>query len=239
MDLTVTKSNDLIRASYSLTVTEQRVILACIAQLDPRKPIPKTREGDIRPIRVTVSEFAEMYQISERSTAYTALKEATDRLYERDIKTYDDRGQRHGRFRWVQAVTYHTGEGYVELTFTQRVAPYISMLHKQFTSYMLRQVSRLNSVYAIRLFELCMQFKSTGTLALSLEEFKLLLELEGRYDRFANLKARVIEPAVQELAVKANLLVEWVAIRRNRKVVSLRFVFQDNPQGALLFESEQ
>jgi plasmid replication initiation protein len=233
MNITVTKSNDLIRASYTLTVNEQRLILACIAQLDPRKPIPKTRDGDIKPIRVSVSDFAETYQISDRSTAYTALQDATDRLYERDIKTYDEHGRRYGRFRWVQAVDYHQGQGYVELTFTQRVAPYVTLLHRQFTSYMLKQIARVSSIYAIRMFELFMQFKNTGVLVMGLEEFKRLLELESKYDRFSNLKMRVIEPAVRELTTKAGLEISWEPVRHNRRVTSLRFVFRENPQMVL------
>lgn len=230
MDVTVTKSNDLIRASYSLTVNEQRLVLACIAQLDPRKPIPKTRDGDIKPMRVTVSDFAESFEISDRSTAYTALQDAADRLYERDVKTYDEHGRRYGRFRWVQAIEYHQGKGYVELTFTQRVAPYITLLHRQFTSYMLKQIARVSSSYAIRIFELLMQFKTTGVVVMGLDEFKLLLELDHKYDRFSNLKARVIDPAVRELTNKAELEITWEAIRRNRRVTALRFVFKENPQ---------
>jgi plasmid replication initiation protein len=236
MDLVVTKSNELIRASYKLTINEQRLVLACIAQLDPRLPIPKTRERAIRPIRVTVSDFAETFHLSDRSTAYTALQEATDRLYERDIKTFDENGRRYGRFRWVQAVEYHQRQGCVELTFTQNVAPYITLLHRHFTSYLLKQIASVNSIYAIRLFELLMQFKATGMVAIGLDELKLLLDLEDKYSRFANLKARVIDPAVRELTVKANLEIAWEAIRQNHRVTSLRFRFRENPQAALALE---
>lgn len=181
-------------------------------------------------MRITVEDFAETYKVSDRSTAYSALKEATERLYGRDIRTYDNLGRRHGRFRWVQSIEYHDGQGYVELVFTQHVAPYITLLHKKFTTYILRQISTVNSIYSIRLFELLMQFKRTGIVVIGVEELKLLFELEGKYDRFANLKVRVIEPAVQELRVKANLDISWEAMRRNRRVETLRFTFHENPQ---------
>lgn len=233
MDLVVTKSNDLIRASYKLTINEQRLILACIAQLDPRLPIPKTKDREIRPIKISVSDFAEIFDISDRSTVYTVLQEATNRLYERDIKTYDENGKRYGRFRWVQAVEYYEGQGYVELTFTQRVAPYISLLHQQFTSYQLKQIATVSSIYAIRIFEFLMQFKATGVVVIELDEFKRLLEIEGKYDRFANLKVRVIEPAVRELTHKANLIITWIPFRQRNRVTGLRFTFQENPQTSL------
>lgn len=233
MDVLVTKSNDLVRASYTLTLNEQRLILGCLATLDPRKPMPKTPDGDIKPIRVTVDEFSATYEISDRSTAYEALRDASDRLYERDVRTFDAKGKARGRFRWVQAVTYHKGQGYVEVTFSQNVAPYVTLLHREFTSYMLKQVSKVNSIYAIRMFELLMQFKSTGMLLLGLDEFKRLLALDDKYDRFSNLKLRVIDPAIKELTNKANLEIRWTAIRDKRRVTSLRFDFKENPQAAL------
>jgi plasmid replication initiation protein len=184
-----------------------------------------------------VNNFAETYGISDRSTVYNALQEATDRLYERDIKTYDENGKRYGRFRWVQAVEYQVGQGYVELTFTQRVAPYLTLLHRQFTTYLLKQVAQVNSIYAIRIFELLMQFKATGKIVIGLDELRLLLELEDKYDRFTNMKARVIEPAIRELSTKANIVISWEPVRRKRKVTALRFSFKENPQIALALDT--
>lgn len=68
--LLVTKANDLISASYRLTLQEQRLLLAAIAQVDPRKPMPSK-------ITVTAASFSEIYGIPIRF-AYTNLKEAAD-----------------------------------------------------------------------------------------------------------------------------------------------------------------
>ncbi|WP_171261814.1 replication initiation protein [Acinetobacter baumannii] len=85
----VTKSNDLVMAAYKLTLNEQRLLLAAISQIDPRKPMP-------RPISITAQDFSEQYGIPLKH-AYEALKEATSALYERDIKTFD--GRYKSRFR--------------------------------------------------------------------------------------------------------------------------------------------
>ena len=223
-NLTVTKSNHLIEASYKLTLNEQRLILACIAQLDSRKPMPNSK------LTVRAIDFAETYGVPEHK-AYEYLEEATTKLFERDIKTYD--GRSRTRFRWVDWVKYHDGEGYVSLSFTRWVAPYLTLLHKQFTSYRLVQIASLRSVYAIRLYELLMQFKETGKREISLQKFKDRLELSDKYNRFSNLKARVIESAVKELEVKSNLLIEWEPIRKGRTVIALSFVFQEDLQGRL------
>ena len=111
--LLVTKANDLISASYRLTLQEQRLLLAAIAQVDPRKPMPSK-------ITVTAASFAEIYGVPIRF-AYTNLKEAADSLYERDIQTFD--GKNRTRIRWVYKATYAEGEGRVTLNFTVDVIP--------------------------------------------------------------------------------------------------------------------
>jgi len=42
---TVTKSNDLIEAGYSLTLNEQRLLLVAISKIDPRKPMSQGNPG--------------------------------------------------------------------------------------------------------------------------------------------------------------------------------------------------
>ncbi|MCU7860045.1 MAG: replication initiation protein, partial [Candidatus Thiodiazotropha sp. (ex Lucinoma kastoroae)] len=38
--LKVYKANTVIQANYQLTLVEQRVLLACIAKINPREPVP-------------------------------------------------------------------------------------------------------------------------------------------------------------------------------------------------------
>ncbi|WP_431733584.1 hypothetical protein [Kingella kingae] len=45
-----------------------------------------------------------------------------------------------------------------------------------------------------------------------------------------------IEPAIKELTEKDNWLIEWEARKRGRKVATLLFKFQRNPQGSLFNE---
>jgi plasmid replication initiation protein len=224
-ELRVTKSNELIQASYKLSLNEQRLILASIGQLDGRKPPPSGKA-----FRVHAQDFSRTFGVDTRD-AYAAIKDASDTLYERDIRTYD--GRNRERFRWVQRVRYVEGEGYVELWFSDAVLPYLTLLHTRFTSYNLSEIAQLRSTYAIRLFEMLMQFKDKGLLVLKLDAFRERLELTGQYDRFDNLRARVIEPAVSELRAKANLQVTWRGIRAGRKVVTLEFRFKSSDQLAL------
>ena len=222
----VTKANALIEASYALSLNEQRIILACAAQLDGRKPLPKDNIFEL-----TVDEFQALFNTDARN-AYREMEDAANRLYDRDIRKIEKKVRK--RMRWVYMAEYRKGEGRVKLGFSPEIAPYLTMLHKRFTSYRLAEVAELSSVYSIRLYEMLAQYQSTGFLGISVEDFKERLQLEGKYGRFANLKARVIEPAVRELTRKTSVDVNWTPIKKGRTVERLEFRFEEKAQMQLL-----
>ena len=221
----VTKANALIEASYNLTLNEQRIILACAAKLDGRKPMPRDAV-----FVLSVEEFIGLFGSDPRN-AYAEMEEAATKLYERDIRRIE--GTTRKRLRWVYMAEYKKGEGKVRLGFSPEIAPYLTMLHKRFTSYKLEEVASLRSIYAIRLFEMLVQFSETGLFVISVADFKLRLGLDEKYDRFSNLKARVIDPAVKELVTKTSLDIVWQGIKKGKAVDRLEFRFSEKQQLAL------
>ena len=221
----VTKANALIEASYNLTLNEQRIILACAAKLDGRKPMPRDAV-----FVLSVEEFIDLFG-SDPKNAYAEMEEAATKLYERDIRRIE--GTTRKRLRWVYMAEYKKGEGKVRLGFSPEIAPYLTMLHKRFTSYKLEDVASLRSAYAIRLFEMLVQFSETGLFVISVADFKLRLGLDEKYDRFSNLKARVIDPAVKDLVTKTSLDIAWQGIKKGKTVERLEFRFSEKQQLAL------
>lgn len=219
----VTKSNYLIEAGYKLSLNEQRLILSAIARLDGRKPIPKDND-----FVITAAEFAETFGIPVNQ-AYEILEDASSRLYERDIKTFDKDAKIRGRFRWVDSVKYWDGEAKVTLSLSRHIVPYLTLLHQQFTTYELKQVSQLKTAYSIRFYELLLQFLSTGERQISLEKLRDLLALKNEYPRFFDLKKRIIEPSITDINASTNLTVEWDVVKKGRVITGLIFIFQKNP----------
>ncbi|QCT95375.1 replication initiation protein (plasmid) [Stutzerimonas degradans] len=219
--LRISKSNELITASYRLTLNEQRLILAAISRLDPRRPMPKR-------VAVSAIDYAEIYGVQLKH-AYKQMSTAADELYERDIDFTDSKSRQ--RHRWIDAAKYT--EGTVELSFTIHVIPYLTMLYNKVTTYDLRRVARVDSVYALRLFEMLMQFRKTGWLYIEVERFRHAMGLTDEYKRFNSLRQRVIDPAIAELKIKCKLDVECERITTGRTVVAIKFIFQDQAQMTL------
>lgn len=224
--LRVSKSNELITAPYKLTLIEQRLILAAISRLDPRKPMPKK-------VRVTASEYAEIYGL-ELKHAYMQMHEAADELYERDISIMEGGGRK--RRRWVDAANY--SDGAVEISFTIHVIPYLTKLYNKVTTYDLRRVARFDSVNTLRLFEMLMQFRKTGWVYLELEALRTALGLSDAYQRFNNFRQRVIDPAVNELREKCGLDVDYELIKEGRFFTAIKFSFRDRSQMALALDAD-
>lgn len=223
-NILVTKSNHLVEAGYKLSLNEQRLILSAIAQLDGRKPIPKDND-----FVITAAEFSKIFDLPIKQ-AYETLEDAASRLYERDIKTFDDKANMRERFRWVDGVRYWDGEAKVTLSFSNKIIPYLTKLHEQFTSYELKQISQLGTAYSIRFYELLVQFIKTGERQTSLEKLRDLLEIKDQYKRFYDLKKYVIDPSIKNINESTNLIVEWDVVKKGRVITGLIFVFQKTPQ---------
>lgn len=217
----VSKGNYLVEASYSLTLQEQRLILACLSKIDARNEAPKT-------IELTASEYSSLMNIDIKN-AHRELYKAADRLYERSILVTDP--DKTEEFRWVQKkVKYLKGEGRIKLFWSDDVMIYISQLKRRFTSYRLSDVAQLNTSYAIRLYELLMQFNSTKERYISLTKLREFFKLEEKYLLFRDFNKWVIKPSVNEINRASNLDVTYSLLKDGRNVSGLRFDFQEKRQ---------
>lgn len=232
-NILVTKSNHLVEAGYKLSLNEQRLILFAITQLDGRKPIPKDND-----FVITATEFSKAFDIPIKQ-AYEILEDAASRLYERDIKTFDIAAKTRDRFRWIDGVKYWYGEAKVTLSFSSRIIPYLTLLHQQFTTYELKQVSQLKTAYSIRFYELLIQFIKTGERYISLEKLHTLLELGNEYKRFFDFKKRIIVPSIIEINKSTDLSVEWDVIKKGRTITGIMFVFQKTPASNQVVQEQE
>jgi plasmid replication initiation protein len=222
----ITKSNYLIEASYNLTLQEQRLILACLSKVNSTQEAKKE-------ISLSASEYSELMNINIKN-AHRELYGAAEKLYERSVIVSDP--EKTEEFRWIQKkVVYHKGDGRITLTWSDDVLGYISQLKRRFTTYRLADVANLNTSYAIRLYELLMQFNSTKQRYISLDDFRSLFQLEDKYPLFRDLNKRVIKPAVKEINDSSNLIVYYSTKKKGKNVIALEFDFVENNQLSMNF----
>lgn len=235
-ELQVNMSNALARSAHGLLLSEKRIIAACIAKTDQMPDMEKVRQRGAWLVRLSAADYAQTFEV-DLDTAYDQLQAASENLFKRYITTTRQtrKGPEIYRFVWVGGIRYHKGEGWVELDWFHEVVPHLFGLKGSFTKYKLRQASALRSPYSWRLFELLQSWQDTGLYQTSVEDFCKTMEAPESYlKNFREVRRRVIEPAVQELIEKNNMLISWTTQNAGRKVIGLEFKFKPNPQQRLL-----
>lgn len=226
----VYKSNALVEASYRLTPAEQRIMLACISQVRRDQPIT----DDVL-YSVSVADYADLAG-TESHSVYKELADAALRLKRREVwitERPNGNGSREETLvtGWVQSIRYRKTEGRVELRFSKDMLPYLTQLTEQFTRYTLGDAGRLNSGYAIRLYELLCQWRDAGVREVSIEWLRHAFMLDGKYPAIKDFKRWVIVPAVEQVNEHTSLWVKWDQRKTGRRVSHLVFTFgEKQPQ---------
>ena len=221
----VVKTNRLNQAFQVLTLAELHIVQLAI--VDARET--GTGLSTDTPLRIDARRYAEVFNTT-RQNAYQRMKEAEDTLFNRRFSFYDENGKLV-KSRWIQQVRYLDDEGAIELVFTLAVVQGISRIDgvkEFFTQYLLSQTSQLNSVYSARLYELLIQWRSTGKVPIiELGEFREQLGIGvNEYQRMHHFKARVLEPAIKEINEKTDIKAEYEQHKKGRVISGFSFKFK-------------
>jgi plasmid replication initiation protein len=225
----VVKTNRLNQAFQVLTLAELHIVQLAI--VDARET--GTGLSTDTPLRIDARRYAEVFNTT-RQNAYQRMKEAEDTLFNRRFSFYDEDGKLV-KSRWIQQVRYLDDEGAIELVFTLAVVQGISRIDgvkEFFTQYLLSQTAQLNSVYSARLYELLIQWRSTGKVPIiDLGDFREQLGIGiNEYQRMHHFKARVLEPAIKEINEKTDIKAEYEQHKKGRVISGFSFKFKKKSQ---------
>jgi plasmid replication initiation protein len=225
----VVKSNRLIEASYRLTLAEQRIILFAITEA--RRTGKGLNADDF--VDIQAADFAKAFDVPVKQ-AYEQIKEAGKTLFRRYVVLYDihpESGkERITEVRWLSAASYIDGAGVIQLRFAYDMVPYITRLEAEFTRYKLEKVARMSSAYAIRLYELLMQWGSVGQREIELEWLKKALMMDKDYKALCDFKKRVIDVALSQINEYSDLNASYSQRKTGRNVTHLIFTFSSKEE---------
>ncbi|SDH85389.1 Initiator Replication protein [Aneurinibacillus thermoaerophilus] len=215
----VTKSNELIEASYKLTTNEQRIILMLAAKVQPE-------DQEFKRYRIQVSEFVKILDLKSKGV-HNDIQEIIKGLMK---KTFGIRKEKSILYLpWLASAEYFVGQGYMELEFSPKLKPYLLQLKERFTTYRLHNVMQLRSVYSIRIYELLKQYAQIGSRLFELDDLKFVLGIEkNEYQKYGHFKAKVLKVAQKELQEKTDIAFDFEEIKNGRKVAKLNFIIRKN-----------
>jgi plasmid replication initiation protein len=228
----VVQSNALIQASYTLQLSEQRLIrLAIVWALETQTGItPET------PLVIDARTYATQFGVT-LDAAYLALKGAVDTLFERQV-TFWDVDENSGKpervkTRWVSEVRYISEAATVKIIFTPAVVRQISRQEAEFVQYTINHISGLSSAYAIRLYELLMQWRLVGkTPIFNLARFREQMGIveEAKYKDMCSFKKYVLDLAVSQINEHTDITVSYEQHKLGRIIAGFTFTFTQKKQ---------
>lgn len=221
----ITQDNALINASYTLDLVEKRLILLAIARSRNSGKGITTNDH----LEIYASDYAEYFNV-ERQASYMALKSATESLFNRYFayETLTKKGNISiHKSRWTADIAYIENESKVKIVFSPAVVQFITDLEKRFTSYFLGDISGLTSVYAVRMYELIIAWRSVHkTPVFELSELRMKLGiLENEYQRMFDFKKRVLDIAISQINNHTNIFVKYEQHKKGRSICGFSFNF--------------
>lgn len=221
----VTPDNQLIEACYTLSLNEKRVLLLGIGKIDSRD-WPNLNE----PLHFTVTA-EEWSQFYPDATPWRAMKRAADTLLTRYLTLHPKTGIIE-KISWLDRAVYHENEAKMTIQFGRSMQVRLMGMIEEFTKIDLLAVNQFNSMYSIRLYELCNQFKSTGFRSMSVEDYRFAMDCVNTYPRMADLKRHTITPSISEINEKSDINISVTEVKRGRKITHFEFTFRLKKNGA-------
>ena len=203
----VVMDNSIVKASYNLSVSEQRLLLSALAQIPKNQPIdPKqayyiTREDFIRlganadqatrDIRNATKDLMKKTLLIETNAGVLEFhwlsevlrfdKNADARLKAKYPNPEDYKNYINGlrKYNLLESLPFgrRSDDIVARVVFDSRILPLLSELKANFTQFLLDDVANFGSVYSFRFYQMMMQFKSTGYCKISLDDLRYSFSL--------------------------------------------------------------
>lgn len=233
----VTQSNRLIEADYSNAKLPARALK--IARLIVSKISPDDKDFRL----ITVQNRAiKQYLGYKNSVPYNRfnsdLEDICKRLNEQPVKIRTEKGTILNAF-FISSWEPDLREGTTTFEISGRLKEYLLELRKNYTSYQLENIPKLNSSYSIRFYELLSQYRKIGKRKFELEDLKK--KIGCNYDLYGHFKKKALEKAYKDLPAYTDIRFEFEEIKTGRKVSELIFyIYPNDPdstarQGVLSF----
>lgn len=212
----ITKSNKIIESRYALGPNEQKLILILASAINSVSDKQFFRHK---------FKHADLADAIGFEANYTYWKRLIEGLMSKVLVITETKPDGKTKNTWVNWFSYASyEEGIITLEFHDELKPYMLQLGKEYTPFQLKNVLKLDSNNAIRLYELLKQYEPIGSRKFEIVELKELLGIKPTaYAKYYDFKRYVILKAQQELKEKTDIKFEFEEIKIGRKVNEINF----------------
>ena len=237
----VWQHNRLAEARYELSPREQKLVLYVIAMIEPE-------DADFKRYVVNISDFARLASLS-KDDLYRELRELAEGLKSKVLLIPDHFDAETGKTvklitSWFSdALISPNGEGYFAVEISRNLKPYLLQVKREFYQFKLQQVMRMRSAYGIRLYQWLKRWQFRRKMQVTVADLRGIMgaaqpSKRGRVVNslapYADFKRRAVQPAVEEINEKTDILVGFSEIKAkgSKAVESLAFTIMSKSSSA-------
>ena len=203
-------------ASYKLNYYSQLLFISALSRIDSRQ---KLTDQDY--VQLDLNTLAETAGLTS-TQYYTEFKSAAEKL--RIAKLEINHATEVEVISFINGYTYSKGDAKLAISFNSKLIPYISELSSNFTVYKFKQISRFKCLYSARIYQLLIQrLDLSNTRHITLDELRTMFKLGKSYDRYSNIKTRILEPAITDINTHSDIRTKFTEVYSGRKVIGLDF----------------
>ncbi len=221
----VMANNMILRSASNLNLNELKLLRFIIMQ---------TKQGDkeLFTFDVNVADMAESLEMSS-DTLYRDLQTMTLHLMQEVISIGDKKSDVWEQFHWVDICKYANGK--LTIKISDELKPFLVGLRGNFTRYRLSEILSLNSIYAIRIYEILCGYMNENNLphadvaievSISIDEIRKVTDTTDKFERYSNFKLKVIDAALKEINQKSIYHVTATPYKRGRTVKGYDFLIE-------------
>ena len=239
----VVKSNTLVQKSrFELSLAEQKTIAFICALIKPidavdrAKGIPFQLEYDFN-----IRDYCKVCGFDyENGKNYADVKATLKKLRDRSMWLELPDGS-ETTVGWLAKATTNKRSGIAKIKIDEDLVPYLFDLGQKFTQYQLYNILAFISAFSVRIYELMKSYAFQKGKTFSIEELKVLLQVENvkSYSRFPDFRRYVLEIAEREINELSDLTISFEPITKGRKVTGIKFyIKQKDAMGTLIAQAK-
>ena len=188
----------------------------------------KLKEQDTNTLTLSFDELKELSNYSPETRNINRFVDDLQRVYDKMLEIrYTIRTEtKIKKFVLFHRYEIDLAEKYLEIATSPDLKHILNEITSDFTKFELQEMTHLKSTYAKNMFRLLKQYKHTGYLKISIEDFRERLDVPTSY-RMTNINQYVLSPIIKELGfIFKDLMINKIKAKKSRKIEWLEFTFE-------------
>ncbi|MBN1467880.1 MAG: replication initiation protein [Fusobacteriaceae bacterium] len=216
----VVKNNILNEAVIDgkTTLVEYRLILIALSKISPL--------SESITVHFEANDFCNLLGLVTDGM-YGHIKKSSKQLASRTL-TLEDKVTKKGiTIPWLRNIKYD--EAFISITFNPDLEKHILNIRKKggYTKYFIKNILKLDSVYAIRLYEILKQYQTIGQRKISLVKLKEWMGANKKsYTKMFAFRNRVLKPSKERINMCTDIIFDYEEIKDNRQTKDIIFYIQ-------------